>query len=109
MRLALDDEYDAAVVASVDTDLLPALELVVKRFPGKHIETAAYQPEEGCEADTSAPLDVPGDGLSARHKVHKQMFEKVIADRGNYVRASTSPEAVVGQGRWDRISRRFQR
>jgi uncharacterized LabA/DUF88 family protein len=109
VRLAMDDEFDVAVIASADTDLLPPIKFVLERFPDKKIETVAYEPVQGCEPITAEPLEVPGAGVHvhARHKLRKHVFEKAIADRRNFVSDATEPHAVVGKPRWDRIKARF--
>ena len=44
VTMAIDDKYDVGVLASVDTDMTPALEYVAKK-PGLHktIEVAAWR------------------------------------------------------------------
>ncbi len=84
VRLALDDAYELAILASADTDLVPALEFVSQRCQGKQIETVSLDPLPGHEA--AAPIDIPGGGL-ARRLITKQEFER-LADRTNYLRAS---------------------
>ena len=42
VRLAVTEQYDAAIVVSSDTDLLPALEAVVDLTPA-HVEVAAWR------------------------------------------------------------------
>jgi hypothetical protein len=109
VQLAMDDEFDVAVVASADTDLLPPIKFVLERFPDKFVETVAFEPVKGCEADAAEPLEVPGTGVKvhARHKIRKHVFEKAIADRRNFVADNTDPDTIVGKPRWDRISSRF--
>jgi len=106
VRLAMDNEFDAAVIASADTDLQPPIEFVLNRFPEKKVETAAYFPETGYEAYAAEPLDVPA-GVHRRQKLSKKSFEKAVADRHNFVTASAKPETVVEKSRWDKISRRL--
>jgi len=83
VSLAADNAYDLAVLASADTDLLPAIEFVVQRFKLKMIEAVTWEPIPGCEYDTAAPLDVRGGGV-IRRTIPKQDFEK-IEDRMNYM------------------------
>lgn len=106
VRLAMDDEYDVAVLASGDTDLQPPLEFIIDRYPEKFVETAAFDPEPGFEANASEPLDV-SQGVHHRHKIPKKTFEKAIADRQNFVTASTKPDSLVEPSRWEKISRRL--
>jgi uncharacterized LabA/DUF88 family protein len=107
VRLALDDAYDVAIVASADTDLVPALHFVVHRCEGKTVETATWEPEPGFEADTAAPVDIPGGGV-ARTTVLKRDFDR-IAERRNFMKSTHDPASVVGQSRWDTIQGRMDR
>jgi uncharacterized LabA/DUF88 family protein len=43
ITLALDDAYDAAILFSSDTDLVPALNFVIGRCPGKVLEVTAWE------------------------------------------------------------------
>jgi NYN domain len=81
VRLALEDEYDAVVLGSADSDLVPALEFVSGRFPDKVLEAVAWEPLEGCQA--AAPIDVPGGGI-LRTTIEKRDFDRV-ADRTNFL------------------------
>jgi hypothetical protein len=105
VRLAVNDEYDVGVLASCDTDLVPALQFVASEFPEKTICTVAWQAEPGCEANTNEPLDLPGGGVT-RHKLAKRDFDR-IADRRNFWTASDPPATVVGQERWSKIEKRI--
>ena len=88
VRKAIDNAYDAAILASADSDLVPALEFVAERFPEKVIETVAWQPLPDCEA--AAPIDIRGGGV-IRRQVSKQEFDR-IADRRNFLIAQgTAP------------------
>ena len=96
---ALDNEFDLAVLASADTDLIPAVELVVTRFPLKMVECVAWKPLPGCEADTAAPLDVKGGGV-IRRWVDKQDFDH-ISDQRNFTQAPlrATGSFTLGQSR----------
>ena len=107
VRLALDDSYDIAVVASADTDLVPALAFVAERCDGKTVETATWAPESGYEAETAAPLDIPGGGVM-RKAIPKRDFDR-IAERRNFVTSKDDPATVVGESRWDQIKGRLDR
>lgn len=107
VRLALDDVYDIAIVASADTDLVPALEFVVRRCPDKLVETVAWEPEPGREAMAAAPIDVPGGGVR-RRTIPKRDFER-IAERRNFAQPAGDPTAALDPSRWARIRRRFDR
>jgi len=82
LRLALDDEYDVGILASADSDLVPALELVSRRAPGKILETVSLQPLPQCRA--AEPIDIPGGGV-VRRRVSREDFEQII-DRRNFLR-----------------------
>ena len=105
VRLALDDEYDVAVLASCDTDLVPALKLVADRCPEKTLVTVAWDPVPGCETVTAEPLDLPDGGL-VRTKVPKSDFDR-IADKRDFRSSNADPKAVVGESRWTKIKNRF--
>lgn len=103
--MAIDNEYDIAILASADTDLVPPLEYVHRRFPDKVLETVSWEPEPGYEAVTAAPIDIPGGG-AIRRTVGKHQFDR-IADRRNFLRDSRAPASVVGESRWAGVERRL--
>jgi hypothetical protein len=105
VRLALDDAYDVAVLASADTDLVPAVQFVVERCENKIVETATWEPAPGNEAVTAAPIDIPGGGAT-RRTIEQRHFDR-IADRRNFVTGTGDPESVVGKTRWDKIKGRL--
>jgi uncharacterized LabA/DUF88 family protein len=107
VSLAMDDEFDVAVVASADTDLQPPIEFVLDRYPGKLIETAAFAPLPECEGIASQPLDVKGGRAHRKHRIEKKVFDKAVADTRNFVIATTSPDSMVEKSRWTKISERF--
>lgn len=103
VRLALDDEFDVAVLASTDSDLVPPLQFVADRFPEKDIVTLAWEPLEGNEADTAAPLDIP-HGSVTRVRATKRDFDR-IADKRNFYLSSS--DVNIDASRWQRIKKRF--
>jgi uncharacterized LabA/DUF88 family protein len=107
VSLAADNEYDLAVLASADTDLLPAIEFVVQKFKLKMVETVTWKPIPGCEQDTAAPLDIRGGGV-IRRTIPKEAFDR-IADRTNYMlQHKTGTRSLPGQsGRSLPANRRF--
>lgn len=105
VRLAMDEEFDVAIIASTDTDLLPPIEFILSRFPEKIVETAAFQAEPGCEAETAEPLDVSVGTIGQRHKMPKHVFEKAVADRRNFMEGK--PGSIADRSRWEKISRRL--
>lgn len=96
VSLAADDAFDLAVLASADTDLLPALDFVVQRYPLKMVECIAWSPNEDCVTSTAAPLDSRSKGV-LRRWVSKEDFDRV-ADRTNYMQALRPTPARPGQG-----------
>ena len=107
VELALDDSYDIAILASADTDLVPALQLVDRRCPEKTLETIAWEPVPECEGNTAAAIDIPGGGVKRRMLDHIDLQR--LEDRRNFVIATTDPAKVVGKPRWDKISGRLRR
>ncbi len=105
VSLALDDRFDVCVLASADTDLVPAVQLVADRFPAKTLVTLGLEPIAGCEAKTPAPLDLPR-GKVIRRRITKTDFDR-MADKRNFYDASTDLSGAVDPDRWKRISRRF--
>ena len=94
VRLAIDmvmgaarDEYDVAVLVSVDADLVPALEAVLAL--GKRVETAVWSSRQGYEPR----LSVPGRRLWC-HRLGRSDFAGVRDDT-DYAR----PGPAQGGGR----------
>lgn len=63
VAMALNDEYDTAILVSDDTDLLPALELVAERMGTAAVEVATWVPNVG----SATPLRVAGHS----HLIHR--------------------------------------
>jgi len=99
----LDDAFDTVVLASADTDLVPALQFVADRFPEKTIVTLAYEAIEGCK--TPAPLDLPR-GAVERRWISEQDFSR-IADRTNFYESAADRSAAIDPKRVARIKRRY--
>lgn len=106
VRLAMDDEFDVAVLASTDSDLKPALEFVAKRFPLKMLVTMAWKAEPGNERVTAEPLDLSAGNIM-RVKIPKHDFDR-IADRRDFRSTSTTPREIVGEERWRGIALRLR-
>lgn len=102
---ALDDRLDVVVLASGDTDLVPALQFVAVRLPEKAIVTLGYEPAEGYEADTPAALDLPTGGVE-RRLILRRDFDR-IADKRNFYQSLSDQRGAVDPERWGRITRRF--
>ncbi len=66
--MAVDGDYDIGVLASTDTDLVPALEYVIKR--GIRVETAAWL------ASVDRSLKVPGAAIW-NHRLRKEEYDRV--------------------------------
>lgn len=106
VRLALDDAFDVGVLASGDTDLVPALTFVAERFPDKTLVTLGYVPEPGFEGDAPAPLDLPNATLD-RHFIPKSDFDR-IADRRNFYQPHSDASGHIDPARWKRIQDRYR-
>lgn len=107
VSLALDDAFDVGVLASGDTDLVPALQFVADRFPAKTLVTMGYAPIRGCEGSTPQPLDLARGDVERRF-VTKQQFER-IADRRNFFESSADQSGDIDSDRWTRIQGRYRR
>lgn len=101
--LALDDEFDVAVLASTDSDLVPPLRFVADRFPDKTLVTVGWEPLAGNEPDTAAPLDLPR-GQVDRFRATKRDFDRIADKRNFYLPAS---EVRIDPNRWEKIKQRF--
>lgn len=102
VSLALDDAFDVVVLASMDTDLVPPLQLIADRYPEKRIVTAGFEPIDGC--DTGAPLDLAGHDIQ-RVRIGKRDFDRMADKRNFYLSAS---EVAIDQGRWTKLKNRFE-
>lgn len=102
---AMDDVFDVAVLASADTDLVPALRLVAQRFPGKHLVTLGYAPLSGREGRCPQPLDLAEYSVERRF-ITKRDFER-IADRRNFYESAADESGQIEPGRWQRIQNRL--
>jgi uncharacterized LabA/DUF88 family protein len=104
VSLALDDLFDVCVLASADTDLVPALQLVADRFPDKTLVTLGFDPEPGCEGRTPAPLDLPR-GKVFRRRIPRSDFDR-IADKRNFYAPESDVRNSVDPATWERIQKR---
>jgi uncharacterized LabA/DUF88 family protein len=103
VSLAIDNAFDVAAIASADTDLVPALQLVADRFPEKQIVTVAYQPLDGC--DPPAPLDLPRGNVERRF-VTERDFARIV-DRTNFYESASDRSAVINPERIASIKGRY--
>jgi uncharacterized LabA/DUF88 family protein len=103
VALALDDAFDVAVLASADSDLVPALQFVADRFAQKHLVTVAYEPLPNC--CSPAPLDLPR-GHVERRWITKRDFDR-MADRVNFYESTSDRTSALDPERVARIRRRY--
>jgi uncharacterized LabA/DUF88 family protein len=103
VTLALDNAFDAVVLASADSDLVPAIQFVADRFPGKAIETIAWAPLPGCEPP--AALDLPRGDVT-RTRISKSDFER-IAHKTNFYLPTSDASDRIDSDRWRRIRGRY--
>lgn len=103
VSLAIDDKFDVVVLASTDTDLVPALQFVADRFPEKTIETLAYEAKEGYEANAALDLS---RGIVQRRSITESDFVR-IADRTNFYESASDRAAALDPERVKRIRRRY--
>ncbi len=89
VTLAIDDAYDMAVLASADTDLLPALDFVVQRHNLKMVECVAWEPLPGFEGRTGAPLDSRSKGVIRRTVPYAEFVR--FSDKTNYMLSGPLP------------------
>jgi uncharacterized LabA/DUF88 family protein len=106
VRLALDDAFDVGVLASGDTDLVPALKFVAERFPEKTLVTLGYATEPGFVGEPPpAPLDL-AETHPERRFITKRDFDR-IADKRNFYKSASDASAQVDAERWERIRKRY--
>jgi NYN domain len=104
VRLALDDDFDVAVLASADTDLVPARQFVADRLPDKTLVTVALEPLDGLMAP--APLDLPRGDVE-RVTIPKRDFDR-MADRRNFYLSASDLSRTLDRDRWERIKQRYE-
>jgi NYN domain len=81
VALALRGEYDAGVLMSHDSDLVPALEAVLELSPSTHVEVACWEPARG----STVRLRVPGRSVWCHYLTAADYA--AVADTRNYARA----------------------
>ena len=96
--------FDVAVLASADTDLVPALQFVADRLPDKTLVTVALEPLEGFVAP--APLDLPRGDVQ-RVTVPKRDFDR-MADKRNFYLSASDMSGMLDRDRWERIKQRYE-
>ncbi len=81
ISLAIDDQYDVGIIASADTDLIPAIDFVIQRYPkSRHPEVAAWSGREYRNPRLNSKLKA----ISC-HWLKRADYD-AIADRTNYTR-----------------------
>jgi uncharacterized LabA/DUF88 family protein len=103
VRLAIDDEFDVAVLASADSDLVPPLQFVADRFPEKALVTVGFEPIDGCVAP--APLDLPRGNVE-RTWITKRDFDR-MADKRNFYLSASDMSDQIDRERWKRLTQRY--
>ena len=98
VRLALEGHYDVGILASADTDLVPALEFVVDKLGREAVEVATWQ---ATPPNTSAePLGVavvPGVREQiTRRTVPQREFDR-MADKRDFNLPYHPPQPAPGQ------------
>jgi uncharacterized LabA/DUF88 family protein len=88
-----EDEHDVAVVVSADTDLLPALELVIERNGPEAIEVATWQGPYWAPK----PLSVAGHAVR-QHELTRAVYDR-LADRTDYNIARQRVQVPYGRRR----------
>ncbi len=84
VRMAIEGAYDAAILLSADTDLLPALEAVVE-IGTAHVEVAAWQQQHR--------LRLPREPQRLWcHWISEHEYRRV-EDRANYAASSSRPDS----------------
>ncbi|MGH7563047.1 MAG: NYN domain-containing protein [Gemmatimonadota bacterium] len=82
VAMAIDHDFDVGVVASTDTDLLPALDFVRRKYPrGRKVEVAAWKADD---RRYNPRLSLQGDRIWC-HWMERAAFEG-IQDATDYVR-----------------------
>jgi len=102
VRLALEDAFDVGVLASADSDLVPALQFVVDKFPEKTLVTLGFAPDAGCTPP--APLDLPR-GRVERRFITRRDFDR-MHDTTDFYLPHEDRSAAIEPERWRRIRAR---
>lgn len=107
VSLALDEAYTTLILASADTDLIPAIDLIHRRNPGIRIVTLGYEASPGYQHDPPAPIDLSGGG-AIRRLITKSEFETIV-DRRNFNLSASDASGRIDSGRWKRVQDRTTR
>ncbi len=95
VRLAIEGSYKRAILASCDTDLLPAVEFVADTYKDVTVFTIGWKASPGVTAGVAAPLDIPSSRVTRR--VLPVTFFERARDRTNHARATSPTEEAPGQ------------
>ena len=80
ITMAIDGDYDIGVIMSTDTDMLPALEFTIERYPGRRrVAVAAWH-----GGNSASRLRVQGYNLWC-HRLYRADYD-AVADFTNYNR-----------------------
>lgn len=104
VRLAIDDEFDVAILGSADTDLEPAARYVLQGT-GKRVVCVGYQGVDG--TDPPQPLDL-GHERAGRFYIGRELFDRVV-DRTNYYDSRSDQAQLVPQDQWLAVMSRLGR
>ncbi len=92
VAMAVDGLYDIGVIMSTDTDLLPALEFVKRRFSDeRHVAVAAWRSPQ-----SNRRLSIPGTNIWC-HWLTRDDYA-TVADPTDYNRSATSPSSPTPPG-----------
>lgn len=103
VRAALvDDDHDVAIVVSADTDLLPALELVVEERGPAAVEVATWEGPYWAPS----PLGLAGETIR-QHRLNQNVFDLAEDTRDYIIPTPSSKKAgKMGSGGWGRRRKR---
>jgi uncharacterized LabA/DUF88 family protein len=95
VRLAIEGSYKRAVLASCDTDLVPAVEFVTDTYEEIKVFTVGWKLSSGVAAEIAAPLDIPSRRVTRR--VLPESFFERARDRTNHAKPAAATVDAPGQ------------
>jgi len=87
--------YARAILASHDTDLVPAVEFVADTYEKIKVFTVGWEASAGVMADVAAPLDIPSWRVT-RRVMPVKFFERA-RDRTNHAKPATPPQEALAR------------
>jgi len=87
VRLAIEGAYKRAILASCDTDLVPAVEFVADTYSDISIFNVGWKASAAATADVAAPLDIPSRRVTRR--VMPESFFERARDTTNHAKPTT--------------------